>query len=129
MEAGSSARWYLLIHQLPPKPLYLRAKVRALLARSGAIALKDSAYLAPDRPELLPVLRRIAAFAVEGGGSASLGRIEFLEGPSAESLADAFRRERDVQYAELVAKAAGWRKEFDGQGEPAALEGRLRFRL
>lgn len=35
-------RWVLLIHQLPPKPLYLRAKIRQRLERGGAIPLKNS---------------------------------------------------------------------------------------
>ena len=44
-------RWYLLIHQLPPKPLYLRAKVRQRLAKVGAVALKNSVYVLPRTDE------------------------------------------------------------------------------
>ena len=40
-------RWYLLIHQLPLKPLYLRAKIRQRLGRVGAVPLKKSVYALP----------------------------------------------------------------------------------
>jgi DNA-binding transcriptional regulator PaaX len=36
------ARWLLLIHQLPQRPLYLRARVKRELDRAGAVALKNS---------------------------------------------------------------------------------------
>src|SRR5262245_22742438 len=39
--------WYLLIHQLPPEPLYLRAKIRQRLAKVGAVALKNAVYALP----------------------------------------------------------------------------------
>jgi DNA-binding transcriptional regulator PaaX len=46
-------RWYFLIHQLPPKPIYLRAQVRQRLARVGAVALKNSVYVLPHTEESL----------------------------------------------------------------------------
>ena len=53
-------RWYLLIHQLPPKPLYLRAKIRQRLIGVGAIALKKSVYVLPQRDQCLEDFERIA---------------------------------------------------------------------
>ncbi len=37
----SDGRWLLLIHQLPPKPAYLRVKVWRRLQSLGAVAIKN----------------------------------------------------------------------------------------
>jgi hypothetical protein len=37
----------LLIHQIPPKPDYLRVKVGRRLARIGAVALENTVYVLP----------------------------------------------------------------------------------
>jgi DNA-binding transcriptional regulator PaaX len=47
------ARWLLLIHQLPPKPDYLRVKMRRRLSRFGAAQLKSTVYVLPNVPESL----------------------------------------------------------------------------
>ena len=36
------SRWLLLIHQIPPKPDYLRVKIWRRLQRVGAVAIKNS---------------------------------------------------------------------------------------
>ena len=45
--------WYLLIHQLPPEPLYLRAKIRQRLTKVGAVALKNAVYVLPRLEDCL----------------------------------------------------------------------------
>jgi len=45
--------WLLLIHQLPPKPEYLRAKVARRLQRIGALTLKNTVYLLPSNDQTL----------------------------------------------------------------------------
>jgi len=40
-------RWLLLLHQLPPKPDYLRVKIWRRLQRIGAVAIKNSVYVLP----------------------------------------------------------------------------------
>ena len=47
----STDSWLLLIHQLPPKPDYLRVKVRRRLQRLGAVPLRGSVYVLPDTEE------------------------------------------------------------------------------
>jgi hypothetical protein len=39
--------WLMLVHQLPPKPAYLRVKVWRRLQGLGAIAVKNSVYILP----------------------------------------------------------------------------------
>jgi hypothetical protein len=122
-------RWYILIHQLPPRPLYLRAKVRKLLSRAGAIALRDAVYLLPVREALLPELRRIAKIAVTGGGQAYVGLTEFDEHPSREDLVEAFRRARDEDYRTLAARVRTWAAKLDRRSGASAPEGQIRVRV
>ncbi|HEV8253510.1 MAG TPA: chromate resistance protein ChrB domain-containing protein [Vicinamibacteria bacterium] len=101
MRGEDGQRWCLLIHQLPPRPLYLRAKVRNRLARVGALPLKNSVYVLPDRPDCVEDLQWIAQEAVAGGGEAFVCRARFLQGVSDEALAQQFRRNAAAAYDEL----------------------------
>jgi len=105
---GATATWYVFIHLLPPRPLYLRARVRNLLSRTGAIPLKDSVYVLPLRGKLLPELREIANVAMGGGGQAYVCEGAFLERPSRKELVAAFRRARDLDYRKLLDEVRQW---------------------
>jgi hypothetical protein len=94
-------RWYLLIHQLPPRPLYLRAKIRQRLARVGAVALKNAVYALPFRDESLEDFQWIAQEAVAGGGEAYVCAAEFSDRETEEALVARFREERSADYSAL----------------------------
>jgi hypothetical protein len=94
-------RWYLLIHQLPPKPLYLRAKIRQRLAKVGALALKNSVYVLPRKDDCLEDLQWIAQEAVTGGGEAWVCEGGFVAGISNDDLVKRFQDERQADYAAL----------------------------
>src|SRR5919112_5202683 len=81
-----SPRWLLLVHQIPPKPDYFRVKVRRRLQRIGAVALKNSVYVLPSRPEALEDFRWLLREIVADGGEASLCLAEFVEGISRSEL-------------------------------------------
>ena len=98
-------RWYLLIHQLPTKPIYLRARIGHRLARAGALALKNSVYVLPGNPENLEVLGGIVQEARAAGGAAYISEAEFVDGITSEELIRRFRDERDVDYAALSVEA------------------------
>jgi hypothetical protein len=100
--------WYLLIHQLPPRPLYLRAKIRKRLSRVGAVALKNSVYALPKRDDCLEDLEWIAQEAITGGGEAYVCEAEFLEPRTDEALRRRFREERDVDYQALARAIRKW---------------------
>lgn len=111
----SGAGWHLLIHAIPPKPLYLRAKIRYRLTRAGAIALKKSVYVLPAREGPLEDFRSIAADVVSGGGQAWIAKSSFVAGVSDSELVRSFRSERrrdfeafttDVEDALAAAKRA-----------------------
>ncbi|HEY8684467.1 MAG TPA: Chromate resistance protein ChrB, partial [Chloroflexota bacterium] len=64
------ARWLLLIHQIPPKPDYLRVKIGRRLQRVGAVAIKNSVYVLPPSPEAHEDFQWIVREIEEGGGEA-----------------------------------------------------------
>jgi hypothetical protein len=120
----SEPRWYLLVHQLPPEPLYLRAKIRQRLAKVGAVALKNAAYLLPHREGCLEDFRWIGREAVAGGGEVYVCEADFVGKGVHESLVERFRRERDSDYKTLEQSLRE-----SGPADPASRLGRARKRL
>jgi hypothetical protein len=100
-----SARWLLLIHAIPPKPDYLRAKVGKRLARLGAVALKNSVYLLPLSADALEDLAWVAREVVDGGGECSVVEANFVGGLSDEELIALFRAARDQDYRDIAEEA------------------------
>lgn len=119
--------WYLLIHQLPPEPLYLRAKIRQRLARVGAVALKKAVYVLPRREECLEDFQWIAEEAVAGGGEAHVSEVRFLDEKTNRALVERFREERDAGYESLAAELTGLIDETRdaARGRVADVSGRL----
>ena len=67
---AARARWLLLIHQIPPKPDYLRVKIGRRLQKVGAVAIKNSVYVLPPSPEAYEDFRWIVAEIEDAGGEA-----------------------------------------------------------
>lgn len=84
--AGSPPRWLLLIHQLPPKPDYLRVKVRRRLRRLGAVPVKQTVYVLPNSNEALEDLQWLRQEIEAEGGTAVIAEARFVEGISDEEL-------------------------------------------
>jgi len=104
---GERRRWLLLIHQVPPKPDYLRVKVRRRLERLGAIPLKNAVYVLPHTPAAVEDFQWLLREIVADGGEGSLCDAAFVAGVSDESLVAAFHEARDADYREIAADAAG----------------------
>lgn len=96
--------WYLFIHQLPPKPLYLRAKIRQRLAKIGAVALKNSVYALPVTDDGLEDLQWIGQEAGAGGGEAYLVEADLLDGINDEVLIARFKEDREREYDAVAAE-------------------------
>src|SRR5215210_2800154 len=78
--------WLLLIHQLPPKPDYLRVKVRRRLKGVGAVQLKSTVYALPNSDESMEDFTWILREIEEEGGTAMLIEANFVEGISDEEV-------------------------------------------
>ena len=117
--------WYSLIHHIPPRPLYLRAKVRQRLARIGAIALKNSVYLLPRTEECLEDFQWLAQEIVKGGGEAFVCAMSFTDPARERAVVEQFRGARAEDYDALVRESRSAK-----QGEdPAARIARLRHQF
>lgn len=103
--------WLLLIHQIPAKPGYLRAKILRRLQQVGAVAIKQSVYALPPQgdEDLLWIGKEIQA----GGGESFLVRAEFLAGLTDEQVISLFRAARRGDYERITTEArsllAAWR--------------------
>lgn len=106
--AGPPApRWLLLIHQLPPKPDYLRVKVRRRLRRMGARPLKNSVYVLPHSDEALEDFQWLAREIVADGGTALVCEAAFIEGITDMEL-DAMFRPTAPAAPSTAASATSW---------------------
>lgn len=105
MAESSSARWLLLLHQLPPRPAYLRVKVWRRLQRLGAVALKNAAYVLPASEEALEDLQWVAQEVAREGGEASVLEARLLEGLDDKAVEALFIAARDADYHALAEEA------------------------
>src|SRR5262245_40119928 len=103
--AGGPPRWLLLIHQIPPKPAYLRVRIGRRLQGLGAVALKNTVYALPRsdaaQEDLAWVLREIS----EAGGEAVLVAATLLEGLRDQDLEALFQAARSADYARISERA------------------------
>jgi hypothetical protein len=97
-----AAAWLLLIHQIPPKPDYLRVKIGRRLQRIGAVAVKNSVYALPDSEQAIEDFQWIRREIVDAGGDASICRSTFIDGLTDDNLRDVFRAARDADYEEIA---------------------------
>jgi hypothetical protein len=114
-------RWLVLTHQIPPEPAYFRVRVRRRLAGIGAVPLKNSVYVLPEREDTREDLEWLLREIVQDGGEGSLSVATFIDGITDRRLRTAFNSNRDEAYAELAAEATRARErlgEPDSGGEP-----------
>ncbi|HIJ85597.1 MAG TPA: chromate resistance protein [Magnetococcales bacterium] len=101
----NALRWSLLIHNIPPKPAYLRNKVSNRLAALGAVALKNSVYLLPDSASAKEDFVWLAQEIETGGGRAFVGEVVFYGKDVDEGIKGAFMSARNQEYGPLLAEA------------------------
>ena len=98
-------QWLLLIHQIPPKPDYLRVKIGRRLQRIGAVPVKNSVYVLPDSDQSFEDFQWTRIEIIDGGGDASICRAEFIDGLTSDQIRHVFRTARNSDYAALAASA------------------------
>jgi hypothetical protein len=129
----SEPRWLLLIHQIPPKPSYLRVKVGRRLQGLGAVAVKNSVYVLPRSDQAFEDFQWVRREIVDGGGDASVCEARFVEGLSDSGVETLFNAARDADYAALAQEtrrlhAAVGRRKRPGADKGRATAALLRFR-
>jgi hypothetical protein len=128
--------WLLLLHQVPPKPSYLRVKIWRRLQRLGAVAVKNAAYLLPNGEQAWEDFEWIAREIIDAGGDAVLCEVRFVGGLSDGAVEAMFREARDTDYAEVGEEARALAealtdssKSADRHADAAPQIDRLRKRL
>jgi hypothetical protein len=95
-------KWLLLIHQIPPKPAYLRNKIAKRLSRLGAVPVKNSVYVLPASDGALEDLQWVRREVVAGGGDAFVCEARFVDGLTEGETEARFRTARDADYHALA---------------------------
>jgi hypothetical protein len=99
------ARWLFLIHQIPPRPNYLRVKVGRRLQGLGAVAVKNSVYVLPRSDQALEDFQWVRREILAGGGEAWICEARFVEGLTDGEVEALFHAAREADYAELIEEA------------------------
>ena len=101
MAEAPACPWLVLIHQLPPKPPYLRVKVWRRLQSLGSVPIKNSVYVLPNtedaREDFEWILRQIR----EEGGEASLCEARLVDGLTDDEVRALFANAREADYRAL----------------------------
>jgi hypothetical protein len=107
MPSPAEPRWLLLIHQIPPRPNYLRVKVGRRLQALGAVAVKNSVYVLPRSEQALEDFQWVRREIVAGHGDATVCEARFLEGHSDADVEALFAAAREADYSALARDARG----------------------
>lgn len=102
MAATDPESWLLLIHHIPPKPGYLRAKAAKRLAALGAVALKNAVYALPEGPGRAEDLTWLAQEIEDSGGRAFVCKAGFLAGLDDARVRALFSEAREADYRALA---------------------------
>src|SRR4029077_20060216 len=122
----------LLIHQIPPKPAYFRVKIWRRLQTMGAVAIKNSVYVAPKTDETQEDFEWLLREIVKGGGDASICEARFVEGLEDDHVEGIFNAAREADYRQIADEARSVAEgglSGDRRLRAEAEVGRLRRRL
>ena len=99
------SRWLLLIHQIPPKPDYLRVKIWRRLQKLGSVPVKNSVYVLPKSEQAQEDFQWVLREVIESGGDASLCEARFVDGLTDNEVEELFRSAREPEYREISRQA------------------------
>jgi hypothetical protein len=102
---SETARWLLLIHQLPAKPAYVRVKIWRRLQVLGAVTVKNSVYALPSSEQAQEDFEWVLKEIIEAGGEAMICEARLVDGLSDDEVRLMFTRARDEDYAAVATDA------------------------
>lgn len=97
--------WLLLIHQIPAKPTYFRAKIWRRLQQVGAVPVKQAAYAMPKTDQAYEDLTWIVKEIIKGSGEAILLEARFQEGLDDTQVISLFCEARQRDYDKIASEA------------------------
>src|SRR5215207_4071872 len=92
----------MLVHQLPPKPAYLRVKIWRRLQGLGAVSVKNSVYVLPASTEAQEDFEWLLREIHEGGGEALVCEARIVDGMTDQDVRALFDQARDAEYEEIA---------------------------
>lgn len=95
-------KWLLLMYGLPTKKGAARVNLWRQLKKCGALPLKTSAYLLPDKPAHHERLQWLAQQVRDGGGEATIIHVTEIEGLSNQDIVRQFNEARADDYSGLL---------------------------
>ena len=105
MIESNNVRWLLLIHQIPPKPNYLRVKIWRRLHRLGAVAIKNSVYVLPKNDQTQEDFQWVLREIIEGSGDGTLCEARLIDGLTDDHVEALFQSAREADYAHIAEEA------------------------
>jgi hypothetical protein len=102
---GEAAEWLLLVHQLPPKPAYLRVKVWRRLQSLGAVTLRNAVYALPASEQTREDLEWVLKEVIEGGGEGMICEARLVDGLSDREVRELFNQARESDYDSVIKPA------------------------
>ncbi len=103
--SAKKASWILLLPSVPTSDPSARVKVWRQLQGVGAVALKNSVYVLPNREECIEAFQWVARELGEVGGQASLCEGQFVDGVTDEEIERRFSDTRNAEFAEVAEQA------------------------
>ena len=101
----SEARWLLFMPSIPPQPASARVKIWRRLQQIGAVCLRGSVYVLPNREECVELFEWVGSELRALGGQVSLCEGRFVDELTDEDIAHRLNAARDADYAEVAASA------------------------
>ncbi len=114
--------WLILLYTLPAKQASTRLSVWRQLKRLGAVSLKTSAFILPDRPEHEESFQWLAQSVRQNGGDATLLRAAQVDALSDKEVIDLFQESRASDYREILLSVKALRPAKSRKAEPEAAE-------
>lgn len=109
------ARWILLLPSVPTADPSTRVKVWRQLQSLGAVALKNSVYVLPNREECIEAFQWVARELLELGGQAGLCEGQFIDGVTDEDIERRFNEARNAEFSEVAEQLRGLIKSLKGK--------------
>lgn len=109
-KAEVKQRWILLLPTLPGADTTARVKIWRQLQKTGAVALKNSVYVLPNREACVEAFEWVSRELSELGGHASLCEGQFFDGATDHEIERRFIEARDADYSELTLEIRGLSK-------------------
>ncbi len=124
-ETEPSARWLLLMHQLPAKPAYQRVKLWRRLQGIGAVAIKNAVHALPANDQTQEDFEWLLKEIQDSGGEGLICEARLIDGLSDDEVEAMFNAAREADYDSLAKEARALGEQAATNTPPGDLKTRL----